>query len=544
MAIADPTKSALGGNQMNPTGAVDATNSGSTDPSAPDYNASKAAYEASGQTPEQYYSQAQGVTRSAPALGGNQVGTPGVPQNPNDPTVPGYTYGAGATAGGIQGSVAGGVPNYDTTRVDANGMPVQTVGSGQQYMDEMRKAYMESAQASLDPQWNQRQAELENQLTQQGLVRGSSAWNAAMGDMGRERQGAYAQAQRDAILTSGTEAERMQRMGIAGGEFANKQAQQDFVNKMASQTNYNAALKEKFEANMASGRFANEAQAQEAAQKALDAQIRNAAMGTQEAGTIEREKISAQKEQFNQTLEQNKYQFSTMSAQEQEKINNQAAQFGMTYEQKNAQQRQEADQFAAQLGMTGQQLDAQVTQWAEQNGISKEQMAQQLAISTSQMTQQDKQFYAGLSETRAQREQMASQFAQTYELQTAAQRAQVDQFAQTLGMTGKQLDAQISQWAAQNGLSREQMANALAIAQTQAQATMAAANAQAAASGYAADVNADTQRARLAQETTAWAQQIARQQSFDPLLRAQLGASILNMGGTVPGSTTTPTTPK
>jgi hypothetical protein len=520
-----PPKAALGGNQMNPglnIGGMDQQHTAYTPPPV-----------------------------SGPALGGNQVAQPGVSQNPNDPTQPGYTYGAGATSQPIQGQIAGGVPEYSIDRITPTGMPVQSVGSGEQYMKQMQDAYMEQARSRLDPQWQESQMQLESQLQQQGLTRGSSAWNAEMDRLQRGKTDAYNQAMNQAILSSGAEAERMQRMGIAGGEFANKQAQQDFLNKMASQDNYNAALKEKFESNMKSGAFANAAQAQEAAQKALDAQIRNAAMGTQEAGALgreqlglEKEKVAAQKEQFAQTFQQNVQQFKTMSAQEQQRINNQASQFAQTYELQSEAQRIQTDQFAQTLGMTGKQLDAQITQWASQNGLTREQMAQQLAISTAQMTQQDKQFYATLAETQAQRAQLASQFDKSYDLQTKAQQAQMDQFAQTLNMTGKQLDAQINQWAAQNGLSREQMANALAIASTQAQASMAAAQASAGATLGAAGISAEVARERIAAETRNLAANIAFQSRFDPLLEAQLSVNILNSGGTPSSSTGSTTPPK
>jgi hypothetical protein len=557
-----PPKAALGGNQMNPDGSLIGT--GGFDPNLAQTNAAP-----TGPATEQY---AQNQAAPGPALGGGQVG---VNPNPNDPTMPGYQYGTGPTNQPIQGQIAGGVPDYSTVKIDANGMPVQSVGSGEQYMKQMQDAYMAQAKSRLDPQWEQQQAQLENQLQQQGLTRGSSAWNAEMDRLSRGKTDAYGQAINQSILTSGAEAERMQRMGIAGGEFANKQAQQDFVNKMASQDNYNAALKEKFESNMKSGMFANAAQAQEAAQKALDAQIRNAAMGSQEAGALGREQLGLEKEkvlnqqeqfaqslgldvekfrtmsaqeqqkiinqaqQFQQTFAQNDAQFKTMSAMDQQKITNQAAQFAQSYELQTTAQKAQMDQFAQTLGMDGKQLDAQIGQWAEQNGISREQMAQQLAISTSQMTQQDKQFYATLAETKDSRAQQAAQFAQNYDLASSAQKAQIDQFAQTLGMTGKQLDAQINQWAAQNGLSREQMANALAIANVQASASMAAANASAGATVGAAQINAATQADRLRQETIAWAQQVARQSRQDPLLEAQLRVNILNSGGTVPPATTT-----
>lgn len=55
--------------------------------------------------------------------------------------------------------------------------------------------------ARLDPQWNQRQASLENQLTNQGIRPGSEAYSNAMRDFNTGRNDAYQQATLGAINT-------------------------------------------------------------------------------------------------------------------------------------------------------------------------------------------------------------------------------------------------------------------------------------------------------------------------------------------------------
>lgn len=53
----------------------------------------------------------------------------------------------------------------------------------------------------LDPQWQTQQSNLENQLANQGITRGSAAWNSAMDQLGRSRNDAYAQARNQSVLT-------------------------------------------------------------------------------------------------------------------------------------------------------------------------------------------------------------------------------------------------------------------------------------------------------------------------------------------------------
>lgn len=72
-----------------------------------------------------------------------------------------------------------------------------------------------SAQTSrLDPQWQQRQREMETQLANQGISRNSEAYSRAMADMERQRTDAYQQANWQAQQAGATEAQRMQQMRL------------------------------------------------------------------------------------------------------------------------------------------------------------------------------------------------------------------------------------------------------------------------------------------------------------------------------------------
>jgi len=181
----------------------------------------------------------------------------------------GYQYGM-PSAGGIQMN-AQGANGQPLGYIDPSQSAVGSVGSGQMYQQQMQDAYMNQAKSRLDPQWQQRSSDLETQLQNQGLSRGSEAWNREIGNMGNQRNDAYNQAMQTGILNSGAEAQRMQGMEIAGGNFANQAKQQDFMNKFQSQ-----------QGAIDLGNFANNAQNQQFGQNLQGAQLNNAAMTAQQ----------------------------------------------------------------------------------------------------------------------------------------------------------------------------------------------------------------------------------------------------------------------
>ena len=441
----------------------------------------------------------------AGTLGGNQVGqqtnygAPGVASPGTPSTQPGWTYGAGPTNTQIQGSVAPG--QTDTSRINAAQMPNMQVQTGQQYYQPAQDAYYKQATSRLDPQWQSQQAQMETQLENMGHTRGSAAWNSEMQRFGQQRNDAYNTAQNQAIMNSGQEAQRMQGMDIAAGNFGNQATQQNYLNQRSSQQDQNAAYQQAFQQAMDSGKFANAAQAQEFAQNQVNAQIRNAAM-TQQGTFAEQQAARAQQES----------QFGRSQSQ-------QESQYGRTLEEQQAARGQQGQQFG-----------------------------QTLAETRAGREQQGQQFGQTLQEQQAARGQQAAQFAQSYDLQTRAQQAQMDQFAQTLGMTGKQLDAQIGQWAEQNGISREQMATQLLMSREQGQTSRDVANIGAQASANSSAAAADASRystdayrtsAQASQDlaTRRWQQEIERQAQFDPYLLQNVAMGGMSpTGGTLGGS--------
>ena len=305
---------------------------------------------------QQPLNQGQGVGMQTNQMENSQAGqgAPGVNPSPiTPPGQPGWTYGANPTQNQIQGQVAPG--QADTSRVGWNGAPTISVGGAQGYFQPAVDAYQQQAMSRLNPQLQEQQANLENQLQQQGLTRGSSAWNAEMDRQMRSRNDATMGVTNQALMMGGQEAARMQGMDINAGNFANTAAQQNFTNNLSSQSAQNAAYGQQFNQNLQAGQFTNQAQAQEFGQNATQANIRNQSMGAQA-----------------QLAE-------TTAARQQ-----QASQFSQSYDLQNRTQQAQMDQFAQTMGMTGRQLDAQIGQWAAQNGISREQMANQLLMSREQ----------------------------------------------------------------------------------------------------------------------------------------------------------------
>lgn len=223
-----------------------------------------------------------------------------------DPTQAGWTYG-GPQGGPMNMSVenrnldtsrvnSGGV---DTSRIDPAQMPVNRVDQGANYMQNMQDAYMQQAQSRLDPQFQQREQDLQTRLANQGITPGSEAYNREMQNLAFERTDAYGNARNQAILNSGQEAARRQGMDINAGNFANTAEQQNFLNRgqsqgwqnqatgqqfgqnLAGQQAQNAANNMQFQQNLAAAGFGNQAQNQQWQQGFQNDQARNAAMAAQ-----------------------------------------------------------------------------------------------------------------------------------------------------------------------------------------------------------------------------------------------------------------------
>jgi hypothetical protein len=151
----------------------------------------------------------------------------------------------------------------------------------------------------LDPQFAQNQAKLESQLANQGITRGSEAYNNAMLNFNNQKQQAYTDARNQAIGQGTAAAQGMFGMGLQGAQFGNTALGQQFgqnvtaqqlANAAAQQNNQNAqvnmgltnqAYGEQFNQNLQANQFGNAAQQQSYGQAQDTAQFKNAAQQQQ-----------------------------------------------------------------------------------------------------------------------------------------------------------------------------------------------------------------------------------------------------------------------
>ena len=129
----------------------------------------------------------------------------------------------------------------DQSKIAPGQMPNMSVQGSTPYNQQMLNAFYGEQQKRLDPQWSQRQSDLETQAQNMGLTRGSEAWNREMQNFSGQRNDAYGSAMNSAILNSGAEGQRAQNMDIAAGNFGNQATQQNYENQLSSQ-NQQAAM--------------------------------------------------------------------------------------------------------------------------------------------------------------------------------------------------------------------------------------------------------------------------------------------------------------
>lgn len=132
----------------------------------------------------------------------------------------------------------------------------------------------------LDPQFSQQQAQLENKLANQGITRGSEAYDNAMLNFNNQKQQAYESARNQAVAGGMNAAQGMFGMNLQGNQFTNSALGQQFnqslqgrqlANSAAGQNNqldlanqaaYNQALGQQFNQNLQSAQFGNQASLQ------------------------------------------------------------------------------------------------------------------------------------------------------------------------------------------------------------------------------------------------------------------------------------------
>lgn len=173
-----------------------------------------------------------------------------------------------------------------------------------------------SAVASrLDPQFSQRESDLQSRLAAQGITQNSDAYRREMDNLSRDRNDAYGQANWNAYQ-AGLAAQqqgygqalstRQQGVGEINsqGQFANAAAGQQYSQNQGSAAFNNDAQAQQNAQNAQAAQFGNQAQAQQYGQNAQGASFSNDALANQQnldASRIQQNNSTATT-QFNQDL--------------------------------------------------------------------------------------------------------------------------------------------------------------------------------------------------------------------------------------------------
>lgn len=184
----------------------------------------------------------------AGTLGQNDFGDPRVRHQQGPQDTPLALYG-------------GGDPNAPVQQLQ--GVPNEWRQRGQDAVWELQR-----------PMLDQEQQALEAQLANQGLSRGTAAWNNEMRRMGDQRS----RAQLQAISAGRDEASQLFNQELGRSQFANQAAQQSFGNRMANSQFFNQAMNQRFSQDAARRQFENQA-----TQLEFENMNRRAMMGDQRA---------------------------------------------------------------------------------------------------------------------------------------------------------------------------------------------------------------------------------------------------------------------
>jgi hypothetical protein len=237
-------------------------------------------YAAQGVAPTQFVSAV-----NAPKLQTEMGDTGYIQRALNQPTV---NLATGANAGRIQNRTFNNLGQIQTN-----------AGSPELTQQDVTNAVYQQQTAMLDPQFQKSQARLENQLANQGITRGSEAWNNAMQEANMQKQQAYESARNSAIqqgVAAGSQMYQNQLagmqagnaalgqqfgQGLQGAQFANTAQQQAYQQSLANAQMQNQARAQQLQEALSTGQFANEAQAQSYQQELGRLQAENAAMAQQ-----------------------------------------------------------------------------------------------------------------------------------------------------------------------------------------------------------------------------------------------------------------------
>ncbi|HEY1299250.1 MAG TPA: hypothetical protein VGF07_02060, partial [Stellaceae bacterium] len=143
----------------------------------------------------------------------------------------------------------GGVPGIATLtpqsfRTDVTRGPVQGSVNANlpQLVSQAQNAAYQAQTQYLDPQWNQAQSNLHQQLADQGIEEGTPAYSRAMLDFNNQKQQAYGNAQYQAVQAGNAQQQALFGESLGAGQFANQAQQQMFGQGLQLADLYNQAV--------------------------------------------------------------------------------------------------------------------------------------------------------------------------------------------------------------------------------------------------------------------------------------------------------------
>jgi hypothetical protein len=290
----------------------------------------------------------------------------------------------------------------------------------------------------LDPQFNQQQQQIESKLANQGITRGSEAYNNAMLNFNNQKQQAYESARNNAISGATSAAQGMFGMGLQGAQFGNQSLGQQFGQNVTAQSLANAAAGQNNAQNIASQQANNQALGQQFNQGLSAAGFGNQAVGQNNAVALANAQFAnqAQGQQFSQNAAMQQAQ---NTAQQQAYNQN----LGATQFANQAQAQQYAQNQAAQQA---------------QNAAQQQAFNQDLSAGTFANASQAQQFGQNQAQQQAQNAAVAQNFGMANTNQQALNNAQLQQF--NAGVTNANLNNQQLTALYNQGLQGAQQNNA------------------------------------------------------------------------------------
>jgi hypothetical protein len=248
----------------------------------------------------------------------------------------------------------------------------------------------------LDPQFGQSQSKLESQLANQGITRGSEAYNNAMLNFNNQKQQAYESARNQAIGQGTAAAQGLFGMGLQGAQFGNSALGQQFGQNITAQQLANSAAGQNNQLNLANQQAYNSALGQQFGQGLQAGQFSNQAIAQNNANAVTNANFAntAQQQSYNQALGNVGFSNTAQAQQYGQNLSDMQAQnaavnqrFGMDTANQNSLNNAQLQRFNAGLGnanLNNQIYDTQYNQALQSaqlnNQASNQQLAQNQAI--------------------------------------------------------------------------------------------------------------------------------------------------------------------